>query len=200
VSQIELGGHGQGAETFLKATRQTWKAPIRAEYDRVADLGYRKIGVVTLSAGGTVLLDMLANGELAPPPDRVVMVGPLIAFRNRWVPWIWLLGPFRPASYAPLQQLADLVRRVQHDLATGIPADPDFKLLVVQSRGDPTCEPEGVQHLRNGFRGGTVQVEEIVSDRHMPVAMGDEEGAWTDAERAERRRILRIMAAFFTTH
>ncbi|MBM3274860.1 MAG: hypothetical protein FJZ00_06890, partial [Candidatus Sericytochromatia bacterium] len=144
------------------------------------------------------LLDMLASGELAPPPDRIVMVGPLIAFRNRWVPWVWLLGPFRPASYAPLQQLADLVGRVRRELSSGILVDPDFKLLVVQSRGDPTCDPAGIERLRNGFRGGEVQVEEIVSHRHMPVAMGDEEGPWTDVERAERQRILRAISVFLS--
>ena len=168
VSRVRLGGHGEGQEVFRTSTWRNWGEPVIREYERLGSLGYSDVRIVTQSAGGTIVADLLANARLRPPPARIAMVAPVLEFKNRMIPMTRYLGPLLPADLAPVGQLADLAEHVSSNLKWKITLAPEQAISILQAKGDPIVDPHGNALWAQGFTGGTVTVRAVDSNLHIP--------------------------------
>ncbi len=86
LSRVLLGGHGDNVERFRSSNWHVWQKPLLDEYQRLVDLGFKKIIVVTSSTSALLALEALTNPE-SPfakfPPQEVIMVDPFYRF-SKW--------------------------------------------------------------------------------------------------------------------
>ncbi len=211
VSEVLMGGHGTSLADFSQSTWRSWQAPVIAEYEALVARGYKSVGFVTTSTGGTVLLEALGRGALQPPPSRIAMVAPLIDVAPGGprvigyaglLRWLGVTGQaverkgamkgnwyhYRPSEQ--LIQLVDLTEVTKARLRTGIALPDGASVLVVQSTQDPTVDPRGAEHVRAGLRGGSVRVEYVESGLHVPIWPDGVVETFGPADAANRDRAL----------
>jgi carboxylesterase len=219
VSEVLLGGHGTSLADFSASTWKSWQAPILAEYDALVEKGYRSVGFVTTSTGGTLLLEALGRGALRPAPTRITMVAPLIDVApggSRVIGYAGLLrwlgvggqavertGATRGNWYhyrpsAQLMELVDLMEVAKGRLRAGVPLADDASVLVVQSTADPTVDPKGADAVRAGLRGGRVRVEYLTSGLHVPIWPDGVADSFGPEDAANRERVLGWIGDMFT--
>jgi len=207
VSNVLLGGHGQSVEAFEKTTWKDWGKPVAEEYQKLRDMGFQDVSVVGASTGGTLFLEMLGAQKLTPAPQRVVLVAPLVLFKEKAIAFTglleWLgaksspnnLGQnavgnwYRNRPVSTLKSLVDLTEVVKGQLRTGITLDSGTKALVIQSDGDPTVDPESAKLILSGVKGD-VRLQMIHSTLHVPIRFHDVDRAWTDTEKAQQQALL----------
>lgn len=82
-SRVMLGKHGQGLVAFNNSNWYEWQEPLLNEYQRLVDMGFNKIMVVTSSTSAALLLEAMINSDsvvFKHPPTEVVMVDPIFKF------------------------------------------------------------------------------------------------------------------------
>ncbi|MDA0713049.1 MAG: hypothetical protein O2897_03570 [bacterium] len=93
-SRVMLGKHGQGLESFNNSNWRDWQKPLLTEYQRLVDMGFKKIMLVTSSSSGPLLMEAMTNPNsvvFRHPPTEVVMVDPIFKFAKAYqnIPY-WL--------------------------------------------------------------------------------------------------------------
>jgi carboxylesterase len=214
ASQILLAGHGTTVRDQAARSSESWADPIRTEVASLAALGFDRVTIVAASMGAALVLDLLARGDLEPPPRRLVFVSPLIEFadwRMRFLPLFELAGikgsrvawhgaaaghwyPTRPA--AALAELRRLTNRNRTALDVGIPIPPDSRVLVIHAEGDRTVSGRGLDRLARGLGGAEVEVVRVPVMIHVPVKPADCDRPWTAEEMAIQRELLARIRAF----
>lgn len=207
VSNVLLGGHGTSVTDFEKTTWKDWGKPVAEEYQKLRTMGFQDVSVVGASTGGTLFLEMLGSQKLTPAPQRVVLVAPLVQFKEKTIAFTglleWLgaksspnnLGQnavgnwYRNRPVSTLKSLVDLTEVVKGQLRTGITLDAGTKALVIQSDGDPTVDPESAKQILAGVKGD-VRIQMIHSTLHVPIRLHDVDRAWTDTEKAQQQALL----------
>lgn len=218
VSEVLLGGHGASLAAFARTTWRDWQAPLLAEHRALVARGYTSIGFVTTSTGGTLVLEAMGRGALQPPPRRLAMLAPLIdvapggprvigyAGLLRWVgvggQAVERKGALKGNlyHYRPVEQLiqlVDLMEVTKARLRAGVALPADADVLVLQSTADPTVDPKGAEHVRQGLRGGRVQVEYLYSGVHVPIMPGGPDEGFSAQDVAAREKALALIAERF---
>lgn len=211
VSEVLLGGHGTSLADFSQSTWRSWQAPVLAEYAALIARGFKSVGFVTTSTGGTVLLEALGRGALQPPPSRLALVAPLIDVApggprvigyTGLLRWLGVSGQaverkgaakgnwyhFRPSEQ--LIELVDLTEVTKARLRAGIALPGGASVLVVQSTQDPTVDPKSAELVRAGLRGGEVRVEYVASGLHVPIWPDGVTETFGPADAENRERAL----------
>jgi carboxylesterase len=214
VSQVLLRGHGTTPRDQAARTYEDWAEPIRIENARLAGLGWQRVTIVATSMGAALTLDLLARGELQPPPHRLVLVSPLVEFadwRARFLPLFIRLGVrgsrvewggesaghwYRTRPSAALQELKRLTDHNRAALARGIALPADAQVLVIHSDGDRTVSGRGLEKLEHGLRGAQFQFVHVPTDMHVPVKPVGCERPWTAEEIAIQMGLLARIRAF----
>jgi carboxylesterase len=183
VSQVRLGAHGESYKAFANSGWATWQQPILDEYTALRSKGFAaaKIGMLTCSTGGPLLMQALAGSKLtfdgkAEVPRRIAMVAPLLEFSNKMIGYAGILGllgtSFRDTAdpnelaevkavtggnwyrFQPitaLTSLVDLTEIVKGNLRTGIKVPAETRIHVYQADKDPTVDQAGSVFIPPGF-------------------------------------------------
>lgn len=213
VSNVLLGGHGTDIADFEKSNWKTWGAPVLKEYEDLVKLGFTDISIVGASTGGALVLEMLGTKRFALAPKKVVLVAPLVYFRDRNIAFAgaleWLGAKSSPKSMGQnatgnwykdrpigtLKSLVDLTEIVKGQLRAGIPLDATTKALIIQSDQDPTVDPSSATTVLKGLQG-TTSLYAIHSQQHVPIRPPDVDRNWTDTEKAQQQELLSLIDRF----
>lgn len=186
VSQVLLGGHGRSREALKTSTWHEWQRPILDEYLALQAKGYKHIGFVGVSTGGTLVLDLLSqpNFKVLPQPQFLIFVDAFIEPRNKslyWVKYIqfWAKNYIKsnpdetkkrfwyvnlPAE--SLVQLNELRQHVQGLLHQGIVVPSSTKVLIFQANHDPTVDNRSAVLIQQGLKGVKPVVYTVQSNQH----------------------------------
>jgi Esterase/lipase len=207
VSNVLLGGHGTSVTDFEKTTWKDWGKPVADEYKKLREMGFQDVSVVGASTGGTLFLEMLGSQQLTPAPRRVVLVAPLVLFKEKAIAFSglleWLgaksspnnLGQnavgnwYRNRPVSTLKSLVDLTEVVKGQLRGGISLDASTKALVIQSDQDPTVDPESTKLILSGVKGD-IRLQMIHSKQHVPIRLPNVDRDWTETEKSQQQALL----------
>ncbi|HEY9899241.1 MAG TPA: hypothetical protein V6D00_08680 [Pantanalinema sp.] len=208
VSKVLLGGHGTSLSKFEQSTWKDWQAPVIEEYKALKAKGFQKITFLTVSTGGTLLLEALSRDVFSPQPPRVVMISPIAEFKDKragyLVPLSWLgvsaaqkvtgtaIGHwYRNRPVSTISSLIDLTEIVKDRLRKRIALASDTRVLILQPEGDQTVDPVSAPLIDEGLKGGTHKVEMVKSDLHVPIRPdGVDEHTFTAEEKATKDALL----------
>jgi carboxylesterase len=214
ASQVLLAGHGTTVRDQASRTYEGWAEPIGTEVAQLGELGCDQVTIVAASMGAALVLDLLARGELEPPPRRYVFVSPLVEFADRrmeFLPLFALAGIkgsrvawegaatghwYRTRPVAALAELRRLTARNRAALERGIPLAPDSRVLVIHAEGDRTVSGRGLERLERGLSGARVEVLRVPTSIHVPVKPAGCDRPWTAEEVAIQRDLLARIRAF----
>lgn len=192
VSQPNLGGHGEASlDQFAAATWQDWGRPIADEYNALKTLGYQNVQFLTISTGGTVVMELLSRQQFqTAEPRRISMVAPILDSTDKLLGGVGLLQFFgakgRPTKKTgsnvgrfysdwpatSLRQLLDLTEVMKGRLRAGTVKVPDdAKVQIFQSNGDGTVDPVSADLWASGIKGGLVSVFRLDSLKHVPIGV-----------------------------
>jgi carboxylesterase len=214
VSQVLLRGHGTTPRDQAARSFEDWAEPIRIENARLAALGWQEPTIVAASLGAALTLDLLARGELQPPPHRLVLVSPLVEFadwRARFLPLFVRFGVrgsrvdwggeaaghwygTRPA--AALLVLRRLTDRNRKALARGIVLPEGAQVLVIHAERDRTVSGRGLDELAQGLLGAHFEFVRVPTDLHVPVKPVGCDRPWTAEEIAIQKGLLARIRTF----
>ncbi|MBO9541535.1 hypothetical protein J7643_13180 [bacterium] len=217
VSKVLLGGHGTSLSKFEQATWKDWQAPILDEYKALKAKGYQKITFLTVSTGGTLVLEALSRDAFSPQPPRIVMLSPIAEFKDKragyLVPLSWLgvsaaqkvsgtgLGHwYRNRPVSTIASLIDLTEIVKDRLRKRIVLASSTDVLILQPKGDQTVDPVSAPLIDEGLKGGVHKVEMIESDLHVPIRPdGVDDHTYTPAELATKQMLLEKILQHLTS-
>ena len=189
ISQVLLGGHGRTYADFKASKWEDWLESVMMEYEALEALGYKKISLVGSSMGGALLLELIESGyfksHVAPRNifliDAIVVssaklqtlagiVGPMIVYsdsgQSRDDDMYWY--HFRPQE--TINELNDLMRKVQHALEDGFSLPQDTYLKVFHSQYDPTANSLSAVLIYKGLtrsNGNKIDVQIMDSNIHV---------------------------------
>ncbi len=215
VSNVLLGGHGTSVTDFEKTTWKDWGSPLAAEYKKLRDMGFQNVSIVGASTGSSLFIELLGSQQLTPAPKRVVLVAPLVMFREKAIAFSGVLEWFgaksspnnlgqnavgnwyrnRPVS--TLRSLVDLTEVVKGQLRTGITLDGSTKALIIQSDQDPTVDPESAKMVLAGLKGD-VALRMLHSKLHVPIRLPNVDRDWTEQEIAQQQALLAEIDSFIS--
>jgi carboxylesterase len=209
-SQVLLGGHGTSLADFAGTTWLDWQQPVIAEHRALVAKGFTDIRYLAASTGVTLVLDGIARGEIAPVPQRMGFVAPLVDVHPEgrlvgYAPLLQLFGSngrftaqtgtakgnwyaYKPAKQ--YEQLVDVTEVVKARLRAGMAMPATVRIGVFQSQGDKTVDPKGAEALRRGLRGPDVRVEYLDSAIHVPIWPDGVTETFTERDRATRSWLL----------
>lgn len=218
VSQVLMGAHGVSLDEFKASTWRTWEIPVLEEYQKLMTLGYKNIGFVTASTGGSVVMELYTSGQLVPAPTRISMVAPLLDFADKRIGIMGILQALgasnKPSkatgnsfghwysdwSIRQLRELQDLTEIMKSRLRGSIPLPDNAKIQIFQSMGDKVVDPFSADIWTNGIKGGLVSLYRLDSDLHVPIGQEfiDDKGVntWTAKDRATKTRIFEQIEAW----
>ncbi|MNY25306.1 hypothetical protein D3C86_1590810 [compost metagenome] len=217
VSKVLLGGHGTSLSRFEQSTWKDWQAPILDEYKALKAKGYQKITFLTVSTGGTLVLEALSRDAFSPQPPRIVMLSPIAEFKDKragyLVPLSWLgvsaaqkvsgtgLGHwYRNRPVSTIASLIDLTEIVKDRLRKRIVLASDTRVLILQPKGDQTVDPLSAPLIDEGLKGGSHKVELVESDLHVPIRPdGVDEHQFTPAELTTKQQLLEKIRQHLTS-
>lgn len=216
VSKVLLGGHGTSLTKFEQADWEDWQEPVVEEYKALKAKGYQKITFLTVSTGGTLVLEGLSRDAFKPQPPRIVMLSPIAEFKDKragyLVPLSWLgvsaaqkvtgtaVGHwYRNRPVSSISSLIDLTEIVKDRLRKGIVLASDTKVLILQPKGDQTVDPVSAPLIDEGLKGGTHKVEMVDSNLHVPIRPdGVDDHTYTAEELATKQRMLETILTYVT--
>ncbi len=215
VSNVLLGGHGTHVDDFAGTTWKDWGSPLTKEYEALRNLGFQNVSVIGASTGGSLFLELLGAQKLTPAPQRVVLVAPLVVFKEKTIAFTgmleWLgaksspndLGQqsvgnwYRNRPVETLRSLVDLTEVVKGQLRSGIALDPATSALLIQSDGDPTVDPKSAQMVLAGLKG-SVSLRMIHSKQHVPIRPPHVDRDWTETEVTQQKELLEEIDRFIS--
>lgn len=188
VSEVLLGAHGTSLQDFSTSTWRTWQAPVVAEYQALVAKGYTDIGLLASSTGATLLLEAMSRDALVPPPRRIAFLAPIVevATPSKLLGYAGVLGWFgvqgnevartgafqgnwyRFRPIATLTSLLELCEIAKSRLAQGVALPTTSRVLLIQSRRDPTVDPRSADMVQAGVHGATLRVRWVDADFHVP--------------------------------
>lgn len=211
VSQVLLGGHGRTYEDFKKATWRDWGATIVSEYNKLNDLGYKKIYVIGSSTGCPLIINLINIGVFnqGVKPKGVFLIDPIIISSNKTLTLVNALGPvlgftttelsdgekghwyvYRP--YQSLSQLMDLINLTRKDLENGISLPEGTIMKTYKSTIDDSADPVSAVLIYKGITtavGSKTEVEMISSRLHVFTRLKGRDGV-TQADRDLQSRVF----------
>lgn len=211
VSQVLLGGHGRTYEDFKKATWRDWGATIVSEYNKLNDLGYKKIYVIGSSTGCPLIINLINTRVFNQrvKPKGVFLIDPIIISSNKTLPLVKALGPvlgftttelsdgekghwyfYRP--YQSLSQLMDLINLTRKDLENGISLPEGTIMKTYKSTIDDSADPVSAVLIYKGITtavGSKTEVEMISSRLHVFTRLKGRDGV-TQADRDLQSRVF----------
>jgi carboxylesterase len=189
TSQVLLGGHGRSYEEFKKATWQDWQKPILDEYNRLTNLGFKKIILVGSSTSGPLILNLLYSNAFPKTnlPRQVVFIDPIVIASSKLLSVVDLVGPalgyvetsldpneqghyyqYRPQE--SLNELQDLLYLTRIKLEDGITLPSSVNLVVYKSKQDPSADPYSAVLLYKGVttsNGDPIDIRMVNSHLHV---------------------------------
>jgi len=189
VSQVLLGGHGRDYADFKNATWKDWQSSIIVEYQKLSNLGFKKIYLAGSSTGAPLIINLIHSGFFAgyTLPKGIFLVDPIIISSNKTLTMVGLLGPvlgyttetldtgeqghwyvYRPQE--TLKQLMKLIDLTRKDLQSGITLPAGTYLKVYKSIQDAVADPVSALLIYKGMKtsiGGKIDVEMMDSELHV---------------------------------
>lgn len=215
VSLVLLGGHGSSLDAFQASSWKDWGRPILAEYDSLAEAGYKHISFACASAGCALLMEYVAEGrfEDGPAPEWMFLVDPIVVPSAKLLSLVNLVGPIVGNSPNPgspeenrhwyvnrpqeaLKELYALVNRVKNRLESGIELPPETKAKVYKSKHDASADPVGALMIYKGMRksdGSHIEVEMLDSRLHVATRLRGRDPEPTRSDTLLQARIFREM-------
>ncbi len=215
VSQVLLGGHGRTYAEFKKATWKDWQLSIKEEYQKLSDLGFKKIYLAGSSTGAPLIVNMVKSGFFDDyvAPKGIFLVDPIIVSSNKTLTLVGLLGPvlgylttdlstgeqghwyvYRPQE--TLKQLMELINLTRLDLEKGITLPTGTTMKVYKSKTDATADPVSALMIYKGMKtstGKNIQVELVNSDLHVFTRLQGRDNI-TSAETQLQQKTFKEMA------
>lgn len=189
ISQVLLGGHGRTYETFKNSTWKDWQSAIVDEYEKLEQLGYRKISLLGSSTSCALMLKLVANNYFSgkTAPKTIFLVDPIVIPSDKMLSLIGIVGPmlgytensstpeeeskwYHFFPYETLQELNNVITMVRKDLESGITLPPNTQMKVYKSKKDPSADPVSAVLIYKGIKtasGKTVDIKMIDSDLHV---------------------------------
>ena len=189
VSQVLLGGHGRSYVDFKKSSWEDWQSSIKEEYQRLSNIGYKKIYLAGSSTGAPLIVNMVKSHffDQYTLPKGIFLVDPIIVSSNKTLTLVGLLGPvlgylsvdlstgekghwyvYRPQE--TLKELMSLIDLTRTDLEKGINLPTGTTMKVYKSERDETADPISAVMIYKGMRtaaGGNIDVEMEPSNLHV---------------------------------
>ncbi|MBI5366366.1 MAG: alpha/beta fold hydrolase [Planctomycetes bacterium] len=171
VHGVLLPGHGRTPRDLERSTWEDWFCEVEYAVERLGR-DCARVSVVGFSTGGLLALHLAATRPAARPLHRLVCLSPFLALRRRW---FYVLPPERffalgrgriryvrkprPGNindpdvrrtylsyrHIPLKAVASALECIDRVRAE-LPAVRS-PILLMHSRGDQTCAPEGTQEV-----------------------------------------------------
>ncbi|MBI3267517.1 MAG: alpha/beta fold hydrolase [Planctomycetes bacterium] len=200
VQGVLLPGHGRTPPELERTDWEDWYHEVEYGFLRLSKTCPR-VSVVGFSTGATLSLHLAANH----PVERLTCLSPWLALRHRW---FYLLTPerylelsrerihyvkkplpgnindraarraylsYRHIPLRPVRGAMELIDKVRSEL-------PQVRspLLIVHSRGDQTCSPDGAQEAHD--RAGATEKKLVLLDRSNHVITLDHDRARVEEE------------------
>jgi carboxylesterase len=189
ISQVLLGGHGRTYTDFKNASWQDWKSAIIIEYEKLEELGYKKISLMGSSTGATLILELVSSGyfESHIPPKNIFCIDPIIVPSIKAQSIAGIIGPmlgyvesdlkngqknywykFRP--HETVAELNYVMKLVQKRLESGITLPLETYMKVYHSKHDPTASSTSTVLIYKGtktYQNNHIDVEIMNSEIHV---------------------------------
>lgn len=192
-SRVMLGGHGESADAFRRATWQDWQAPLETELRALHQLGYQKQVAITTSTGGTLLLELLSRQHF-PALKKLVLVAPLVepvdkvmrlaglgrrsgligSVRNTFDE-DWIGCWYRELPIQAIEQLDIVTRKLRELLRRGLRLPSDLQILIVQSRREVIVDRRSAYLITDGLIHNHVELLMLDSHWHLLILPRREE-------------------------
>ncbi len=219
VSQVLLGGHGRTYADFKKSTWQDWGSSIQQEYEKLSQLGFKKIYLAGSSTGAPLIVEMVESGFFNhyTLPKGIFLIDPIVVSSNKTLTLVGLLGPilgylttdlatgeqghwyvYRPQE--TLKQLMTLINLVRLQLEKGITLPAGTYLKVYKSKSDATADPVSAFLLYKGLKtstGGNIDVALVSSNLHVFTRLKGRDGV-TAADRQLQQQTFKEMETKMT--
>lgn len=171
VSLVLLGCHGRNYSDFKSSTWEKWQQPIIDEYNKLRNLGYKKINFIGSSTGCPLILNMITENKINPNVlKHVIFIDPIIVPSNKDITLIDGVGPILGYSkdetmakgengywykYRPQEALKELNKITQFERATtedGRKLPVGVTLKVYKAINDASADPISAAMLKNGIK------------------------------------------------
>ncbi|MDZ7372137.1 MAG: esterase, partial [candidate division KSB1 bacterium] len=95
LSQVLLGGHGRTYQEFKRSTWRDWQTPILEEYQKLEQLGYRKISLLGSSTGCALMLELAASRAFdgRQTPRHFIFIDPIVIPSDKLLSLVDFVGP-----------------------------------------------------------------------------------------------------------
>ncbi|MDD3788384.1 MAG: hypothetical protein PHO94_06780 [Petrimonas sp.] len=211
VSQVLLGGHWKTYADFKKAAWQDWQLPIVNEYNKLSELGYKKIYVIGSSTGCPLIINMVKSGifHQGVKPKGIFLIDPIVISSNKTLTLVSALGPvlgftttelsdgekghwyvYRP--YQSLSQLMQLIDLTRKDLEKDITLPEGTFMKTYKSTVDDSADPVSAVLIYKGMAtsgGAKTEVEMVSSKLHVFTRLKGRDGV-TQADRDLQSRVF----------
>lgn len=211
VSQVLLGGHGRTYEELKKATWEDWGVALVDEYNKLSDLGFKKIYMIGSSTGCPLIIHMVKSGIFyrGVKPKGIFLIDPIIVSSNKMLTLVNAIGPvlgytttelaegekghwyvYRP--YQSLSQLMELIHLTRKDLEKGIALPEGTTMKTYKSTSDDAADPVSAVLIYKGMKnsdGSKTEVAMVPSKLHVFTRLKGRDGV-TQADRDLQSRVF----------
>jgi carboxylesterase len=216
VSQVLLGGHGTSYADFKTTSWEGWQSSIKDEYNKLINMGFKKIYLAGSSTGAPLIINMVKSGFFTAntAPKGIFLIDPIIVSSNKTLTMVGLLGPVlgyttveltvgeqhRWYVYRPqetLKQLMSLINLTRLDLEKGITLPQATYMKVYKSQTDDVADPISALMIYKGMKtsdGNKIDVELVNSKIHVFTRLRGRDGV-TLADKANQHKAFAEMEA-----
>ncbi|MDB5049153.1 MAG: esterase/lipase-like protein [Fibrobacteres bacterium] len=215
ISLVLLGGHGTNLDAFQSSSWKDWGKPILTEYDTLVKQGYQNISFACASTGCALLMQYIADGQLAtgPAPKWFFLIDPIVVPSEKLLSLVDLVGPILGNSPNPgsdeenrhwyvnrpqedLKELYTLVNRVKNQLESGFELPKNTNAKVYKSLHDQSADPVGALLIYKGMRksdGSHIEAEMLDSRLHVVTRLKGRDPEPSAADSALQLRVFKEM-------
>jgi carboxylesterase len=183
-----LGGHGRDYSDFKASKWQEWQQPIIDEYNKLRDLGYKKINLIGASTGCPLILNAVNSNQInSDVLQNIFFIDPIILPSNKTLSLVSAVGPalsydaveldagengfwYKYRPYQALEELNNLTQLVRKDIEKGITLPSSVKMKIYKSNRDGSADPASAPILLKGVKhsdGSEIGIEIINSSLHV---------------------------------
>ena len=190
ISRVLLGGHGRSYDEFNNTNWKEWQQPIIDEYNKLYDMGFRKISLAGSSTGCPLILDLIATNFFKDKvaPENVFFIDPIIQPSNKALNYVGILGYFIPyievdmakaelpywyqfRGRKSLVQLNKILKTNRKHLKQGITLPENIQhFQVFKVTVDDSAAPESAKWLYDGVKmadGSAIDTFMLNSNLHV---------------------------------
>jgi len=182
TSLVLLGGHGRDYNDFKNASWEDWQQPIKDEYTKLINLGYKKIYFIGSSTGCPLLLDIVSQNVFnSSIVKKMFLIDPIISPSNKTLTLVNTIGPalgysasemekgengfwYKYRPYQALYELNTLTQLVRKKLEKGLTSE--IPIETFKSNKDGSADPLSAALIEKGING-TCLTNIIPSNLHV---------------------------------